>query len=412
MQGISPSKMQRLILALEKLDAITEGIELLSMMEHIIHPDDFDLLSRFFIFPGQDVVMTDANCIKLKLFMAIGMMNQVFNARFKIILRGGFAVRMNILKAIQTNSEFVPTLSMNHLIITLANADLDCLVVPETGIELSTQDQSDILGLLQMSIATTIERCTAKQLESSLSKRSEVSQSMNTDLQRRMNRISEQMNALGGEDADSQSRKMGLNAQLQKLQTNMDSLVASVAPPYPFELKIKNAAKSTLTTKLFWKTMKDTAIELIDVTFMEAHDPESLYADASRMKQIQLLSSNVRWYYPGQDILFMEYLNVIHAVGLQIQRIHTDQTIKPEDKQFELRKQEKMLTKFKSRSQICYQLLTASERTQLHDSLPPHLRAEFKFASQTQMGGAKSRRSKHKKRVRRTKKRNSRKPRK
>ena len=357
--------------------------------------------------------MTDANCIKLKLFMAIGMMNRVFNARFKIILRGGFAVRMNILRAIKTDSAFVATTSMNELIGTMANADLDCLVVPEHGIELSTQDRTVIMELLQMSIATTIERFKAKQLESSLSKRSEVSQRMKTDLQSRMNRISEQMNALGGEDADSQSRKMGLNAQLQKLQTNMDSLVASVATPFPVELKIKNAAKSTLTTKLFWKTMKDTAIELIDVTFVNAHDDASvLYADASRMKQIQLLSSNVRWYYPGQDILLMEYLNVIHAVGLQIQRIHTDQTIKPEDKQFELRKQEKMLTKFKSRSQICYQLLTASERTQLHDSLPPHLRAEFKFASQTQMGGAKSRRSKHKKRVRRTKKRNSRKPRK
>ena len=108
----------------------------------------------------------------------------------------------------------------------------------------------------------------------------------------------------------------------------------------------------------------------------------------------------------------MEYLNVIHAVGLQIQQIPTDPSIKPEDKHLELRKQENMLTKFKSRSQICYQLLTETERTHLRDSLPQHLRAEFSFASQTQKGGAKSRRSKHKKRVRRTKKRNSRKPRK
>lgn len=95
MQGIAPPKMQRLIVALEKVDAIDEGIALLVMMQTIIHPDDYDILSRFFKFPGQDVEMTDENCIKLKLFMAIGMMNKVFNARFKIILRGGFAVRMN-----------------------------------------------------------------------------------------------------------------------------------------------------------------------------------------------------------------------------------------------------------------------------------------------------------------------------
>jgi hypothetical protein len=411
MQGIAPSKMQKLIDLLKKMDEITEGIKLLNgMQKEIIHPDDFVLLSRFFIFPGQDVVMTDANCIKLKLFMAIGMMNQVFNARFKIILRGGFAVRMNILKAIQTDSAFVTTKSMNDLISTMANADLDCLVVPETGIELSTQDQSVIIRLLQMSIETTVERFKAKQLESSLSKRSEVSQSMNPDLQGRMNRISEQIAALGGEDEESQSRKIALNAQLQRLQASMKSLVAPVAPPYPVELEIKNAKNSALTTKMFWKPMKDTAIELIDVTFMEAHDPESLYADASRMKQIRLLSSNVQWYYPGQNILLMEYLNVIHAIGLQIQRISTDPTIKHADKQFELRKQQNMLTKFKSRSQICYQLLTESERTQLLGSLPPHLRAEVMIPSHK--GGAKSRRSKHKKRVRRTKKRNSRKPRK
>jgi len=192
MQGISPSKMQRLILVLKKMDEITEGIELLNGMEHIIHPDDFVLLSQFFIFPGQ-VIMTDENCIKLKLFMAIGMINKVFNARFKIILRGGFAVRMNILKSIQTNSAFVPTKSMEDLILTMANADLDCLVV---GVVLSEEDQSEIIRLLQMSIATTVERFKAKQLESSLSKRNEVSQSMNTDLQGRMNRISEQIAVL------------------------------------------------------------------------------------------------------------------------------------------------------------------------------------------------------------------------
>jgi hypothetical protein len=288
----------------------------------------------------------------------------------------------------------------------MANADLDCLVVPEIGIELSVEDQSEIIRLLQMSIATTVEMFKAKQLESSLSKRSEVSQSVKQDLQRRMNAISEHMAALGGEDADSKSRKMGLNAQLQKLQTNMDSLVASVAPPCPVELEIKNAAKSALTTKLFWKPMKDTAIELIDVTFMEARDPESLYADASRMKQMQVLpKSNVHWYYPGQDILLMEYLNVVHAIGSQIQQLSLTKS-----QESELSKQSKMLTKFKSRSQICYQLLTESERTHLRDSLPPQLLAEFSFASQK--GGAKSRRSKHTKRVRRTKKRNSRKPRK
>jgi hypothetical protein len=48
MQGITPSKMQRLIIALEKVDAINEGIVLLSMMQRMISPDDFDLLSRFF----------------------------------------------------------------------------------------------------------------------------------------------------------------------------------------------------------------------------------------------------------------------------------------------------------------------------------------------------------------------------
>jgi hypothetical protein len=409
MQGIVPSK--RLIVLLKKMDEITEGIELLNGMQiKIIHPDDFVLLSRFFIFPGQDVVMTDENCIKLKLFMAIGMINKVFNARFKIILRGGFAVRMNILKAIQTNRAFVPTKSMNELIGTMANADLDCLVVPEHGVVLSPHDQSEIVRLLQMSIETTVERFKEKQLVSSLPKRSEVSQSMNTDLQGRMNRISEQIAALGGKDADRKSR---LDAQLQKLQASM-ILSVSVAPPYPVELIVRNAEKSALTTKMFWKTMKDTAIELMDVTFMEAHDHKSLYADASRMKQIRLLpNSNVQWYYPGQDILLMEYLNVVHAIGSQIQRIDTDQTIKHEDKPLELRKQTNMLTKFKSRSQICYQLLTETERTRflclLRDSLP-HLRAEFMIASQN--GGAKSRRSKHKKRVRRTKKRNSRKPRK
>lgn len=410
MQGIAPPKMQRLIVALEKVDAIDEGIALLVMMQTIIHPDDYDILSRFFKFPGQDVEMTDENCIKLKLFMAIGMMNKVFNARFKIILRGGFAVRMNILKAIKTDSAFVATTSMNELIGTMANADLDCLVVPEHGVVLSPHDQYEIVRLLQMSIATTVERFKAKQLESSLSKRSEVSQSMKQDAQLRMNQILKQMNALGEDDADSQFRKMKLDAQLQRLQINMDRLSVSAATPIPVELKLKHAANSALTTKMFWKTSVQT--ELIDVTFMEAHDPESLYADASRMKQIQVLSSNVHWYYPGQDILLMEYLNVIHAVGLQIQQIPTDPSIKPEDKHLELRKQENMLTKFKSRSQICYQLLTETERTHLRDSLPQHLRAEFSFASQTQKGGAKSRRSKHKKRVRRTKKRNSRKPRK
>jgi hypothetical protein len=407
MQGIAPSKMQKLIIALQRVDEITEGIVLLSMMKLMITSDDFDLLSQFFIFPGQDVAMTDANCIKLKLFMAIGMMNQVFNARFKIILRGGFAVRMNILKAIQTNRAFGPTKSMDDLISTMANADLDCLVVPERGVELSTQDQSEIIRLLQMSITTTVERCRAKQLESSLSKRSEVSQSATKELQDRMNRISEKIADLGGEDADSQSRKMNLDSQLQRFQASMDKLSVSVAPPYPVELEIKNAAKSTLTKKIFWKTMKDTAIELMDVTFMEAHDPESLYAHASRMKHIDVSSRNVHWYYPGQDILLMEYLNVVHAIGSQIKQLSLTKS-----QESELLKQYKMLTKFKSRSQICYQLLTESERTHLRDSLPPHLLAEFNFASQTQMGGAKSRRSKHKKRVRRTKKRNSRKPRK
>lgn len=410
MQGITSPIMKKLIVALKHVDEINEGMVLLSMMQRMIPRDDFDILSRFFTFPGQAVVMTDANCIKLKLFMAIGIMNQVFTARFHIILRGGFAVRMNILKTMQTVGSFATTKDMDDLIGTSSNTDLDCLVVPEIGVVLSMGDQSEIIKLLQMSIATTVERFKAKQLEYSLSKRSEVSQTMKQDLQNRMDGISARMADLG---EDEESQKISLNALLQKLQTNMDRMVVSVAPTYPVELEIKNAAKSALTTKLFWKPMKDTKIELMDVTMMPAHDASSGYADVHRMKQI--ISENAVWYYPGHATLLMEYLNVIHNIRIQIQELSKPLVLSDEYRASQLNMQT-MLEKFKSRSIICYRLLKDPDRATLRDSLHRNrgllLEFDIAAAAASKKGGAKSRRSKHKPRVRRTKKRNSRKIRK
>jgi hypothetical protein len=75
-----------------------------------------------------------------------------------------------------------------------------------------------------------------------------------------------------------------------------------------------------------------------------------------------------------------------------------------------------MLEKFKSRSIICYRLLKDPDRATLRDSLRRNrgllLEFDIAAAAASKKGGAKSRRSKHKPRVRRTKKRNSRKIRK
>ena len=119
MQGVSSGKMEKLIVALQKVDAleVADNKLLLRTLHEMLPADDIELISRFFTFPGQDVLMTDANCIKLKLFMAIGMINFVFKARFTIILRGGFAVRMNILKKKQTVDSFKATKDMNDLLM-------------------------------------------------------------------------------------------------------------------------------------------------------------------------------------------------------------------------------------------------------------------------------------------------------
>jgi hypothetical protein len=411
MQGITSPIMKKLIVALKYVDEINEGMVLLSMMQRMIPRDDFDLLSRFFTFPGQDVVMTDANCIKLKLFMAIGIMNRVFTARFHIILRGGFAVRMNILKTMQTVGSFATTKDMDDLISTVSNADLDCLVVPEIGVELSMEDQSEIIKLLQTSIANTAETFVKIHMESDKARLSKMDEFRKKELEATQKKI-EQLNLWisGISDeapAEDQARKKGLNERLQKLQEIMK--VSAVAKPDEFGLTIRPATNSVLTTKINWKT-SGSQTELMDVTVMPAHDASSLYANTSHMKIIS--TTNAVWYYPGQDTLFIEYLNVMHEVTQNIQQLSSNPVLSTEYRESQLIFQLKKMDKFKSRVKICYELLDHTERGKLIRSMPPHLLAEFEIASASKKGGAKSRRSKHKPRVRRTKKRNSRKIRK
>jgi hypothetical protein len=411
MQGIASPIMKKLIVALKRVDEINEGMVLLSMMQRMIPPDDFDLLSRFFTFPGQDVVMTDANCIKLKLFMAIGIMNRVFTARFHIILRGGFAVRMNILKTMQTVGSFATTKDMDDLISTVSNADLDCLVVPEIGVELSMEDQSEIIKLLQTSIANTAETFVKIHMESDKARLSKMDEFRKKELEATQKKIEQHNLWISGisDEApeEDQVRKKGLNDRLQKLQEIMK--VSAVAKPDEFGLTIRPATNSVLTTKINWKT-SGSQTELMDVTVMPAHDASSLYANTSHMKIIS--TTNAVWYYPGQDTLFIEYLNVMHEVTQNIQQLSSNPVLSTEYRESQLIFQLKKMDKFKSRVKICYELLDHTERGKLIRSMPPHLLVEFEIASASKKGGAKSRRSKHKPRVRRTKKRNSRKIRK
>ena len=229
MQGIDPNKMEKLIVALQRVDALGVGIagnktDLLSMLHQMLPPDDIALISRFFTFPGQDVVMTDANCIKLKLFMAIGMLNRMFNARFKIILRGGFAVRMNILKTLQTVDSFTATKDMDDLIDTVSNADLDCLVMPVHGNELAAEDQSDLIRLLQMSIEKTAESFRTKHMESNkahLSKMDEFRKNELKETPKKIQQLELWISGISDEAVEDQARKKVLNERLQKLQEIM-----------------------------------------------------------------------------------------------------------------------------------------------------------------------------------------------
>ena len=414
MQGIEPSKMQRLIVALQNVDALGGAsgnkTDLLSMLNQMLPPDDIVLISRFFTFPGQEVVMTDANCIKLKLFMAIGMMNRMFNARFKFILRGGFAVRMNILKTLQTVDSFTATKDMNDLIATVSNADLDCLVMPVHGNELSAEDQTEIIRLLQMSIEKTAESFSVQHIESSkdqLSKMAEFRKKELEDTQKKIQQHMSWISVISDEDENGQARKNDLMTKLQKLQERMK--VSAVAKPDEFGLTIRPATNSALTTKINWKT-SGSQTELMDVTVMPVHDASSLYADISRMKQIK--SNYAVWYYPGQDILFIEYLDVMHEVT---QQLSLDPAMPPADKESQLKMQTKLFDKFKSRAKICYGLLNDEERVNLIHSLPQNLMDELRHIMRA--GGAKKRNGRKtctrrtKNRTRRTKKCNGRKTR-
>ena len=118
---------------------------------------------------------------------------------------------------------------------------------------------------------------------------------------------------------------------------------------------------------------------------MPVHDAASLYADTSRMKQIK--SSHAVWYYPEQDILLIEYLNVMHNIGQQIQQLSSDPAMPPADKEPQLKMQSKLMDKFKSRAKICYRLLNDEERVNLISSLPPNLMDELRHMMQA--GGAK-----------------------
>jgi hypothetical protein len=407
MQGIEPGKMQRLIVALQKLDALGgvsgNKMDVLSMLHKmLLPPDDIELISRFFTFPGQDVVMTDANCIKLKLFMAIGMMNRIFNAHFKFILRGGFAVRMNILKKMQTVDSFTATKDMDDLIATVSNADLDCLVMPVHGNELSAEDQSELIRLLQMSIENTAESFRVQHMESNKAHLSKMAEFRKKELEDTQKKIQQHMSWISGisdEDEDGQARKNDLMTKLQTLQERMK--VSAVAKPDEFGLTIRPATNSALTTKINWKT-SGSQTELMDVTVMPVHDASSLYADISRMKQIR--SNYAVWYYPGQYILFIEYLDVMHEVT---QQLSSDPEMPPADKELQLKMQSKKMDKFKSRAKICYGLLNEEERVNLISSLPQNLMGELRRMMQA--GGAKKRTRRTKKCTRRNKKRNGRK---
>ena len=409
MQGVSSEKMEKLIVALQKVDAlgVADNKLLLHTLHEMLPSDDIELISRFFTFPGQDVLMTDANCIKLKLFMAIGMINFVFKARFTIILRGGFAVRMNILKKKQTVDSFKATKDMNDLLDTVSNADLDCLVMPVHGNELSEEDQGRLIRLLQMSIEKTTQSFMKQHRETLLPKINDVRKHELEDTQKRMQTISMRRDAITAEDADSQIQKQYLNDYLQKLQKSIDSLTlsAAVAKPDHFGLTIRPATHSALTTKINWK-IGGSQVEIMDVTVVLVHDASSLYADASRMKQIQ--EKNALWCYPGEDILLIEYLNVMHNIGQQIQQISSDPDMPPADKEQQLNLQHKLFDKFKSRAKICYRLTN----DKVHRSLPLNLMNEVQMMLAA--GGAKSKsKSKSSKkrthrRVRQTKKRNGR----
>ena len=392
MQGIKPEKMQGLTVALQKVDALGGGVngkktDLLSVLHQMLPPDDIALISRFFTFPGQEVVMTDANCIKLKLFMAIGLLNRAFNARFKIILRGGFAVRMNILKKMQTVDSFTATKGMDDLIATVSNADLDCLVVPVHGNELSAEDQSELIRLLQMSIEKTAETFMVQHIESSkdqLSKMDEFRKKELEDTLKRIQQVESWISGISDEDEDGPARKRDLMTKLQRLQNIMK--LSAVAKPDEFGLTIRSAKRSALTTKMNWK-IAGSQVELMDVTVMPVHDAGSLYADTSRMKQIK--SKGAVWYYPGQDILLIEYLNVMHNIGQQIQELSSDPAMPPADKEPQLKMQSKLLDKFKSRAKICYGLLNDEERFNLISSLPQNLMGEVRHIMLA--GGAKKR---------------------
>ena len=414
MQGVSSGKMAKLIVALQTVDALGVGIAgnktdvLLHTLHEMLPADDIELISRFFTFPGQDVLMTDANCIKLKLFMAIGMINFIFKARFTIILRGGFAVRMNILKKKQTVDSFKATKDMNDLLDTVSNADLDCLVMPVHGNDLSEEDQGRLIRLLQMSIEKTAESFMKKHSETLLPKIDDVRKYELESMKKRMQTISMRRDDIKGEDADSQTQKQYLNDHLQKLQNSITALTlsAAVAKPDHFGLTIRPATRSALTTKINWK-IGGSQVEIMDVTVVLVHDAGSLYADASRMKQIQ--KKNALWCYPGEDILLIEYLNVMHNIGQQIQQISSDSEMPPADKDQQLKLQYKLFDKFKSRAKICYGLTNDEER----GALPQNLMGEVHMML---AGGSKSKSKsksskKRTRRVRRTKKRNGRKTR-
>jgi hypothetical protein len=262
-----------------------------------------------------------------------------------------------------------------------------------------------------MSIEKTAESFRAKHSETLLLKMDDVRKHELEHTQKRMQAVSMMRDAITGEDADSQTQKQLLNNLLQKLQTRITIFTpsAAVANPDDFGLTIRPATHSVLTTKMNWKT-SGSQVELMDVTVMPVHDATSLYAHTSRMKQIK--TNCATWYYPGPDILFIEYLDVMHEVTQTIQQLSSDSEMPPADKTLQLKMQSRKMDKFKSRAKICYGLLNEEERVNLISSLPQNLMDELRRMMQA--GGAKKRTRqvrRTKKCTRRYKKRNGRKTR-
>jgi hypothetical protein len=281
--------------------------------------------------------------------------------------------------------------------------------MPVHGNELSEEDQGRLIRLLQMSIEKTTESFMKQHRETLLPKMDDFRKHELESMQKRMQTISMRIEDIKGEDEESQTQKQFLNGHLQRLQNSIATLTltAEVAKPDHFGLTIRPATHSALTTKINWK-IGGSQVEIMDVTVVLVHDASSLYADASRMKQIQ--KKNAVWCYPGEDILLIEYLNVMHNIGQQIQQISSDLEMPPAHKDQQLKLQHKLFDKFKSRAKICYRLTN----DEVHRSLPPNLMNEVQMML---AGGAKSKsKSKSSKkrthrRVRQTKKRNGRKTR-